>query len=68
MVMKINPVLLQQIDGDFASVNQMLAKYSLPSGGFMTYDKLTPQDKQVLQATLARLAENLSKLRGVIGV
>jgi iron uptake system component EfeO len=47
----------------------MLKKYSLPSGGgFMTYDKLTPKDKQVLQADLARLAENLSKLRGVIGV
>ncbi len=68
MVMKVNPASLQQIDSDFAEVNQMLAKYALPGGGFMTYDKLTPQDKQQLQASLARLAENLSKLRGVIGV
>ncbi len=68
IVIKINPASLQQIDSDFAEVNQMLAKYALPEGGFMTYDKLTPQDKQQLQASLARLAENLSKLRGVIGV
>jgi iron uptake system component EfeO len=68
IVTKIDPASLQQIDSDFAEVNQMLAKYALPGGGFMTYDKLTPQDKQQLQASLARLAENLSKLRGAIGV
>jgi iron uptake system component EfeO len=68
MVTKINPALLQEIDRDFAAVYQMLTKYSLSGSGFMSYDKLTVQDKQVLQANLARLAENLSKLRGVIGV
>ncbi|MBW4520038.1 MAG: EfeM/EfeO family lipoprotein [Scytolyngbya sp. HA4215-MV1] len=68
MVLRINPELLRQIDNDFAVVNQMLKKYSLPGGKFMSYDQLTPRDKQQLQADLARLAENLSKLRGVIGV
>jgi iron uptake system component EfeO len=68
LIARVDPALLQQIDSDFEAVNQILAKYSLPEGGFMTYDKLNTKDKQRLQADLARLAENLSKLRGVIGV
>jgi iron uptake system component EfeO len=68
MVSTLNPTLLQQIDRDFAAVNQLLAKYVLPEGGFVTYDKLNSKDKQRLQADLARLAENLSKLPGVLGV
>lgn len=64
----VNPVLLAEIDTGFADVNQQLAEYQTPDGGFVTYDQLTPQDKQQLQASLARLAENLSNLRGTLGV
>ncbi|GAB4344324.1 MAG: hypothetical protein Fur0042_08130 [Cyanophyceae cyanobacterium] len=68
LVQRIRPELLQEIDRDFAAVNGVLEKYRLPDGGFETYDKLTPSDRRRLQSDLARLAENLSTLRGVIGV
>ncbi|AFY60493.1 iron uptake system protein EfeO [Synechococcus sp. PCC 6312] len=68
LIQRVNPTILGEIDQDFAAVNQVLAKYALPGGGFKSYDQLTLQDKQRLQADLARLAENLAKLRGVIGV
>jgi iron uptake system component EfeO len=63
----VNPDILQEIDQGFADVNQQLSKYATPDGGFQPYDKLTPEDKKELQASLAELAENLSQLRGVIG-
>jgi iron uptake system component EfeO len=68
MVQRIQPTVLQRVDRDFAAVNQVLEKYKLPNGDFMTYDKLSAADKKRLQADLAKLAENISKLRGVIGV
>jgi iron uptake system component EfeO len=68
MIATLDPALLQQIDRDFAAVYQLLAKYALPEGGFVTYDKLNSKDKQRLQADLARLAESLSKLPGILGV
>jgi iron uptake system component EfeO len=68
IVQSVNPQLLADIDAGFADVNQQLDRYRLPEGGFKTYDQLTPTDKQRLQASLARLAEDLANLRGVLGV
>ncbi|WP_302480965.1 iron uptake system protein EfeO [Nostoc sp. TCL240-02] len=67
-IQKNNPELLKRVDDNFTQVNQGLAKYKAPEGGFVTYDKLTEADKKDLKAAITVLAEDLSKLRGTLGV
>ena len=62
-----NAKLVGRIDGNFAKVDATLAKYKA-SEGFKSYDALTGADKSALKRSITALAEDLSKLRGTLGV
>lgn len=62
-----NQALLDSVDGNFKQVNEILAKYKTEQG-FATYDKLSEADRKALQAPINTLAEELSKLRGTLGL
>jgi iron uptake system component EfeO len=60
--------LLASIDTGFAKIEAGLAKYKDPNGGFVSYDRVTPSDRDRFKALVAAHAEELSKLRGTLGV
>ena len=62
-----NPELLARVESNFAKIDKGLAKYK--SGkGFESYEALTPEDKKSLKGPITVLAEDLSKLRGTLGI
>ena len=56
-----------KVAGNFQTVDDTLAKYRA-GDGYETYDKLTEADRTVLAATVNTLAEDLSTLRGRLGL
>ncbi|MBT0570010.1 iron uptake system protein EfeO [Curvibacter sp. CHRR-16] len=59
--------LLKRVDANFAEVDALLAKYR--SGkGFKDYGSLTEADKTAMKGPITALAEDLSKLRGTLGL
>lgn len=62
-----NPALLDKVDANFKSVNDILAKYKTAQG-FQPYDKLSENDRKTLQAPINALAEDLAQLRGTLGL
>ncbi|MEH2294693.1 iron uptake system protein EfeO [Nostoc sp.] len=68
VIQKANPDLLGRVDANFTKVNQKLAKYKTPDGGFATYDKVSEADKKDMKTAIAALSEDLSQLRGTLGV
>ena len=63
-----NPELIGRIEANFAKVDKGLAKYRKASGGFESYDALKPEDQLALKGPVTVLAEDLSKLRGTLGI
>ena len=63
-----NPKLAARIDGNFAKVTTILAGYKTPDGGYESYEKLTKKDRTALRGPVTALAEDLSKLRGTLGL
>lgn len=63
-----NPELLKRVDSNFAKVTTGLAKYKTADGGYQAYDKLKDGDRKDLKGAITLLAEDLSKLRGTLGV
>jgi iron uptake system component EfeO len=63
-----NAKLSARIDGNFAKVNAILASYAVPGGGFENYEKLTKKDRTSLRGPVTALAEDLSRLRGTLGL
>ncbi|WP_312242132.1 iron uptake system protein EfeO [Pantoea sp.] len=62
-----NPALLKKIDANFSKVDAILGKYR--SGqGFESYDKLTSADRNAMKGPITALAEDLSLLRGTLGL
>ena len=59
--------LLEKTDANFKQVEDILAKYKTPNG-FELYDKLSEEDRKALQAPINALAEDLAKLRGILGL
>ena len=59
--------LLEKTDANFKQVEDILAKYKTPNG-FEPYDKLSEEDRKALQAPINALAEDLAKLRGILGL
>ncbi|WP_300731338.1 iron uptake system protein EfeO [Pseudomonas sp.] len=57
-----------KVDKNFATVNTILAKYKTPNGGFETYDKVNDNDRKALIGPVNTLAEDLSTLRGKLGL
>ena len=65
---KSNPKLVQRIDANFAKVDAVLGKYAIAGGGYQSYDKLSKKDRSALRGPVTALAEDLSKLRGTLGL
>jgi len=65
---KVNPKLVGRIDANFVKVEEVLAKYALPGGGWESYDKLSKKDRTRVRGPVTALAEDLSKLRGTLGL
>ncbi|WP_307437248.1 iron uptake system protein EfeO [Labrys monachus] len=68
LTVKADKDLSKKVDDNFATVEAILAKYKTANGGYENYDKLTPQDRTALQGPVTTLAEDLSKLRGTLGL
>lgn len=72
IVMLVRPLVqdqafLTQVDANFATIDAILAKYQ--SGeGYVTYDNLTEPDRVALAGAVNTLAEDLSTLRGKLGL
>ena len=62
-----DPALSREIDANFAKVEAVLARYRT-QGGFKSYDTLTPDDRRALKGPVTLLAEDLSRLRGTLGL
>lgn len=68
LVEKRKPELAAKIDKNLARVDGVLSKYRTPDGKFETYEKLTSKDRNALKGQVTALAEDLSMLRGVLGL
>jgi iron uptake system component EfeO len=68
MIEKADPALNTKIEKGFDQINQILAKYKTLDGGFASYEKVSERDRQILKPLLAAHAENLSQMRGTLGV
>lgn len=62
-----DPEFVETVEGNFDDVDETLAKYKTEDG-FETYDKLTDSDRALLSARVNTLAEDLSTLRGKLGL
>lgn len=60
--------LVSRVDKQFAKVDDLLAKYRTADGGFEPYGRLNPKDRNALKASITALAEDLSSLRGALGL
>lgn len=59
---------VDKVDKNFATLNDILAKYKTKDGGFETYDKVKDNDRKALIGPVNTLAEDLSTLRGKLGL
>jgi iron uptake system component EfeO len=62
------PKLVQRIDANFAKVDKLLQTYAAPGGGFVSYDKVSKKHRNAMRGPVNALAEDLSKLRGTLGL
>ena len=67
LVQKRDPALITRVKGNFAKVDAVLSKYKT-AHGFQSYDKLVPEDRTKLKGPVTALAEDLSTLRGTLGI
>ncbi len=67
LIQKEDPALIKTVNDNFATVDTILAKYKT-ADGFETYDKLSDADRKALAGPVTALAEDLSKLRGTLGL
>lgn len=59
---------IAKVESNFADVYEVLDDYQTEDGGFVSYEKLTDMDRRVLSAKVNTLAEELSTLRGRLGL
>lgn len=65
---KQDAAFVAKVDKNFATVDKILAKYKTGDGGFETYDKVKENDRKALVGPVNTLAEDLSTLRGKLGL
>lgn len=58
---------LKTVDDNFSKVDTILAKYK-EGDGYVSYEKLTDEDRNMLAAAVNTLAEDLSTLRAKLGL
>lgn len=64
---KENPDLVTKVEANFKTVDDILAKYK-KGDGYESYDKLSDDDRKALAGPVTTLAEDLSTLRGTLGL
>lgn len=62
-----DPALLARVEANFARIDNSLRKYRAGEG-FASYDALKAEDQRALKGPITVLAEDLSKLRGTLGI
>ncbi|HEY1864093.1 MAG TPA: iron uptake system protein EfeO [Roseiarcus sp.] len=68
LIVKQDPKLSARLNDNFSKVDVLLAKYRTKDGGFESYEKLSDHDRTALKAPVTTLAEDLSALKGALGV
>jgi iron uptake system component EfeO len=63
-----NPELEARIRTNFSKVDTLLGRYRGQEGQFQNYDKLSASDRNALKGAITALAEDLSQLRGTLGL
>lgn len=67
-----DPEFVARVEENFAAVEATLAHYRLeednPDAGFETYDHVSDEDRRALVGPVTVLAEDLSTLRGLLGL
>ncbi len=67
LLQKENPDLVTKVEANFKTVDDILAKYK-KGDGYESYDKLSDDDRKALAGPVTTLAEDLSTLRGTLGL
>ncbi|PVZ13495.1 MULTISPECIES: iron uptake system protein EfeO [unclassified Pseudomonas] len=67
-ILKQDKAFADKVEKNFATVDKILAKYKTKDGGFETYDKVSERDRKALVGPVNTLAEDLSTLRGKLGL
>jgi iron uptake system component EfeO len=67
LVVEQDPEFVKTVDANFATIDAILDKYK-DGDGYVTYDKLSEEDRVTLAAAVNTLAEDLSTLRGKLGL
>ena len=65
---KTDKAFVAKVDKNFAAVDKILAKYKTKDGGYETYDKVKENDRKALVGPVNTLAEDLSQMRGKLGL
>ena len=68
LIEKKDKAFADKVAANFKTVFDTLAKYRKPDGSFELYSKLSERDRKVLAGKVNTLAEDLSKLRGMLGL
>ena len=63
-----DPELISRVEANFTKVDARLAKYKIAESGFQSYEALKPEDQKALRGPITLLAEDLSRLRGTLGI
>jgi iron uptake system component EfeO len=65
---KTDKDFIAKVEKNFGTVDKILAKYKTKDGGYETYDKVKDADRKALIGPVNTLAEDLSTLRGKLGL
>jgi len=68
LVERQNRAFATKTEANFKAVFDTLAKYRTAGGGFVSYVQLSERDRRLLAGKVNILAEDLSKLRGMLGL
>lgn len=68
LIQRENPEFLAKTDANFKMVFHTLDKYKDDKGGFVSYEQLSEADRKMLSGRINTLAEDLSQLRGLMGL
>ena len=63
-----DPDFVARTEKNFSRVDALLGKYRTEDGGFSPYDHLSDRDRNALKGPITVLAEDLSTLRGKLGL
>lgn len=63
-----DPEFVKSVDANFLDVYGVLKQYKTSDGGYVSYVNLTDKDRTLLSAKVNTLAEQLSTLRGKLGL